>query len=194
MTNTINSYSGAIVNHHILSVLVQNRPGVLARVAGLFARRGYNIFSLAVAPAEDDGMSRITIVVDVESTPLEQITKQLFKLIDVIKISELDPRRSVERELLIATVKAPAEQRGHVIELVNIFEGKIIAVAEAVLTVSLEGHPCKLDDFEDLLDGYGIVELKRTGRVALPKLDRGARLRALGPTNTPTPNLTGKAG
>ena len=97
---TINQYGGQTLNHHILSVLVQNRPGVLARVVGLFARRGFNIFSLAVAPAEDEGMSRITIVVDVESTPLEQITKQLFKLIDVVKISELDPRRSVERELL----------------------------------------------------------------------------------------------
>jgi len=186
-----NSYSATGLNHHILSVLVQNRPGVLARVSGLFARRGYNIYSLAVAPAEQEGMSRITIVVDLDSAPLEQITKQLFKLIDVVKISELDPRRSVERELLIATVKAPDEQRAKVVELVTIFEGKIIAVAESVLTVSLEGHPDKLDDFEDLLDGYGIVELQRTGRVALPKLDRGARLRAVNPT--PTPN-TGKAG
>ena len=95
-------------------MLVQNRPGVLARVAGLFARRGFNIFSLAVAPAEDEGISRITIVVDVESTPLEQITKQLFKLVEVIKISELDPRRSVERELLLATVRATPEHRGQV--------------------------------------------------------------------------------
>lgn len=182
----INPY-GTTVNHHILSVLVQDRPGVLARVAGLFARRGYNIFSLAVAPAEHAGMSRITIVVDVESTPLEQITKQLFKLIDVVKISELDPRRSVERELLIATVRSSSEQRSHIVELVNIFEGKIIAVSVEVLTVSLEGHPDKLDDFEELLAGYGIVELQRTGRVALPKLDRRARLRAVLPT-------TGKAG
>ena len=101
--------------HHILSVLVENRPGVLARVSGLFARRGYNIFSLAVAPTEDPAMSRITIVVDVESSPLEQIVKQLFKLIDVVKISELDPRRSVERELMIATVRVPAEERGQVV-------------------------------------------------------------------------------
>ncbi len=130
-----------MTNHHILSVLVQNRPGVLARVAGLFARRGFNIFSLAVAPAEDDGMSRITIVVDVESTPLEQITKQLFKLIEVVKISELDPRRSVERELLLATVRATPEHRGQVVELVNIFEAKILAVGAEALTVSLEGAP-----------------------------------------------------
>ncbi len=185
-----NTYPQHTVNHHILSVLVQNRPGVLARVSSLFARRGYNIFSLAVAPAEDPGMSRITIVVDLESAPLEQITKQLFKLIDVIKISELDPRRSVERELLIATVKAPPEQRSPVQSVVDIFEGKIIAVAEEVLTVSLEGHPDKLDDFEELLNGYGIVELQRTGRVALPKLDRGARLRSIGNSAT----TSGKAG
>ena len=163
--------------HHILSVLVQNRPGVLARVAGLFARRGYNIFSLAVAPAEEEGRSRITIVVDVESAPLEQIVKQLFKLIDVIKISELDPRSSVERELLLATVRVDAGLRGQVTELANIFEAKILAVGTDALTLSLEGHPDKLDDFEALLDGYGIVELQRTGRVALPKLNRQARLR-----------------
>jgi acetolactate synthase-1/3 small subunit len=172
------------MNHHILSVLVQNRPGVLARVAGLFARRDYNIFSLAVAPAEEPGFSRITIVVDVDSSPLEQITKQLFKLIEVVKISELDPRRSVERELLLATVRTGASgdaagQRGQVVELVNIFEGKILAVGADAVTVSLEGHPDKLDDFEDLLVGYGIVELQRTGRVALPKIDRTARLRAV---------------
>lgn len=170
--------------HHILSVLVQNRPGVLARVSGLFARRGYNIYSLAVAPAEEDGFSRITVVVDVESAPLEQIVKQLFKLIEVVKISELDPRRSVERELLLATVRTAgteggAELRGEVVELVNIFEGKILAVGADAITVSLDGHPDKLDDFEDLLAGYGIVELQRTGRVALPKIDRQARLRAV---------------
>jgi acetolactate synthase-1/3 small subunit len=174
-----------IPNHHILSVLVQNRPGVLARVASLFARRDFNIYSLAVAPAEEDGFSRITIVVDVESTPLEQITKQLFKLIEVVKISELDPARSVERELLMATVRTGSaggdgsEHRGAVVELVDIFEGKIVAVGAGAVTVSLEGHPDKLDDFEDLLSGYGIMELQRTGRIALPKLDREARLRAV---------------
>src|SRR6478735_9633322 len=103
---TANNPHGLSANHHILSVLVQKLPGILARVASLFARRGYNIFSLAVAPAEEDGMSRITIVVDVDSSPLEQIVKQLFKLIDVVKISELDPASSVERELLLATVRA----------------------------------------------------------------------------------------
>ena len=180
--------SSEVGNHHILSVLVQNRPGVLARVAGLFARRGFNIFSLAVAPAEDEGFSRITIVVDVESTSLEQIVKQLFKLIEVVKISELDPRHSVERELLLATVRTAGDHRGQVVELVNIFEGKILAVGVEAITVSLDGHPEKLDDFEELLAGYGIVELQRTGRVALPKLDREARLRAVSNSNK------GKAG
>ncbi|MEO6654256.1 MAG: acetolactate synthase small subunit [Ilumatobacteraceae bacterium] len=165
------------INHHILSVLVQNKPGVLARVASLFARRGYNIFSLAVAPAEEPGMSRITIVVDLESASLEQIVKQLFKLIDVVKISELDPRRSVERELLIVSVRAQPDERGQIIELSNIFEGKVLAVGADALTLSLEGHPEKLDDFEALLGSYHITELARTGRVALPKLDRGTRLR-----------------
>ena len=165
--------------HHILSVLVENRAGVLARVASLFARRGFNIYSLAVAPTEDPDLSRITIVVDVEATPLEQVVKQLFKLIEVVRISELDPQRSVERELMIATVKAAGDNRGQVVELANIFESKIIAVGADSMTVSLDGNPEKLDDFEDLLRGYGIVESQRTGRVALPKLDREARPRAL---------------
>ena len=160
------------LHHHILSVLVQNRPGVLARVSGLFARRGYNIFSLAVAPAEQEGFSRITIVVDLEDTSLEQIVKQLFKLVEVVKIGELDPRSSVERELLLATIRATGDQRGQVVELVNIFEGKILAVGVEVVTVSLDGHPDKLDDFVELLTGYGIVEMQRTGRVALPKIER----------------------
>ncbi|MCE2854295.1 MAG: acetolactate synthase small subunit [Ilumatobacteraceae bacterium] len=174
-----NNPYGESTNHHILSVLVQNRPGVLARVASLFARRGYNIFSLAVAPTENDEFSRITIVVDVESAPLEQIVKQLFKLIDVVRITELDPRRSVERELMMATVRAESEVRGQVVELTNIFEGKILAVGVDAVTVSLDGSPDKLDDFEELLRGYGIVEIQRTGRVALPKLDREARVRAV---------------
>ena len=156
---------GSSLNHHILSVLVQNRPGVLARVASLFARRGYNIFSLAVAPAEDEAMSRITIVVDLESAPLEQIVKQLFKLIDVVKISELDPRRSVERELLLATVRSTAESRSRIIELVDIFEAKILAVGSEALTISLEGHPGKLDDFQELLAEYGLVAPQQLARL-----------------------------
>jgi acetolactate synthase-1/3 small subunit len=163
--------------HHILSVLVENKPGVLARVSGLFARRGYNIFSLAVAPTENERFSRLTIVVDVESAPLEQMVKQLFKLIHVVKITELDPRDSVERELLLATVSAAPDIRGQIIELVQVFGGRILAVGQDALTISLEGAPDKVDDFEELLRPYGIVELQRTGRVALPRLDRSPRAR-----------------
>ncbi|HEV2811164.1 MAG TPA: acetolactate synthase small subunit [Acidimicrobiales bacterium] len=165
--------------HHILSVLVENKAGVLARVASLFARRGFNIFSLAVAPTDDERFSRITIVVDVEATTVEQITKQLFKLVNVIRISELDPADSVERELLLATVRADPAVRGQVIELVQIFEGRILAVGHDVLTVSLDGAPAEIDDFEELLRPYGIVELQRTGRIALPKLIRRPQGRAL---------------
>jgi acetolactate synthase-1/3 small subunit len=159
----------------MLSVLVQNKPGVLARVASLFARRGYNIFSLAVAPTDDPEFSRISIVVDVESAPLEQIVKQLFKLIEVVRISELDPRKSVERELMVATVRVTPEQRGQVVELANIFEGKILSVGQDAIILSMDGRPEKLDDFSDLLRQYGIIESQRTGRVALPKLDRAAK-------------------
>ncbi|NLV57106.1 MAG: acetolactate synthase small subunit [Acidimicrobiales bacterium] len=162
------------VGHHVLSVLVENRSGVLSRVANLFARRGFNIVSLAVAPTEDDAFSRITIVVDVESAPLEQIVKQLNKLVNVVEISELDPRRSVERELMLATVEATPEERGRVVELVQIFEGRILAVTHTEITVSLEGHPSKVDDFEEMLRVYGIRDLQRTGRVALPRLDAAA--------------------
>jgi acetolactate synthase-1/3 small subunit len=166
--------------HHILSVTVENRAGVLARVAGLFSRRGYNIYSLAVAPTDDERFSRITIVVDVESSPLEQVTKQLFKLINVVKISELDPAEATERELVLATVRAEPKSRGEVIELVQVFEGRIVDVGYDQLTVMLAGAPSKLDDFEDLMRSYGIIELQRTGRVALPKLERQApRLRSV---------------
>jgi acetolactate synthase I/III small subunit len=165
--------------HHILTVLVENKAGVLARVANLFARRGYNIESLAVAPTDDVRFSRITIVVDVESAPLEQITKQLFKLINVVKISELDPAEAVERELLLCTVAADPAVRSQVIELVQVFEGRILAVGVDALTVSLDGSPGKIDDFEELLRSYGIVELQRTGRVALPKLDPTTRVRTM---------------
>jgi len=166
--------------HHTVTVLVENKAGVLARVAGMFARRGFNIYSLAVAPTDDERFSRITIVVDVEQTSVEQITKQLFKLIPVVKITELAPSESVERELLLITVRAGGQDRSAVIELVQVFEGTIIDVGPDTLTVMLAGTPAKLDDFEDLMRPFGIAELQRTGRVALPKLERQApRLRSV---------------
>ncbi len=166
------SMYGTDKRHHTLTVLVENKSGVLARVASLFSRRGYNIFSLAVAPSDNPRFSRITIVVDVESAPLDQIMKQLDKLIPVVSIRELDPAHARERELLLATVEAGPDSRGQVIQLVGVFEGKIVDVGPEHLTVMLAGAPSKLDDFEDLIRGYGIVEMQRSGRVALPMLDR----------------------
>jgi len=166
--------------HHILSVLVENKPGVLSRVAGLFARRGYNIFSLAVSPTEDDRFSRMTIAVDVESVPLDQIVKQLNKLIPVIKITELAAQDAVECEMMLVTVKATAELRSHVTELTAIFDAKIVDVGYESMTITVTGDPAKLDAFSDLVRPFGIVELQRTGRVALPKLDRRrVKLRAV---------------
>ena len=161
---------GEHVAHHVLSVLVENRSGVLSRVANLFARRGYNIVSLAVAPTEDEAFSRITVVVDVESSPLEQIVKQLDKLVNVVEIRELDPSQSVERELMLVTIKAPAPNRGEILDLVNIFEATVMNVGYDEMMLSIAGSPSRVDDFEQLLRPYGIVEIQRTGRVALPKL------------------------
>jgi len=165
--------------HHILSVLVENRFGVLSRVAGLFSRRGYNIYSLAVSPTEDERFSRMTIVVDTESAPIEQITKQLNKLVPVVKILELAEADAVEREMLLATVKASAELRSHVTELVSIFEAKILDVGHEAMTIMASGTPGKLDAFSELLAPFGIVELQRTGRIALPKLARRPKARRL---------------
>lgn len=156
--------------HHLLSVLVENKAGVLTRVAGLFARRGFNIHSLAVAPTDDERFSRITMVVDVESAPLEQMIKQLDKLINIIEIDELAPGKAVARELLLVTVRAVPEMRGQVIELIRIFDGRIVNVGHDSIMVSLEGAPDKLEDFENLLRPYGIIAIQRTGRIALPRI------------------------
>jgi len=171
---------GQDIKHHILSVTVVNQAGVLARLAGLFARRGYNIFSLAVAPTEDERFSRMTIVVDAESAPLEQVVKQLNKLINVIKITEVPPEDGVERELMLVTVKATAEARSHVTELTAIFEAKIVDVGYEAMTIMVAGEPDKLDAFSDLVKPFGIAELQRTGRIALPRVARQpTRLRAV---------------
>ena len=157
---------------HTLSVLVEDRPGVLTRTAGLFAARGFNIHSLAVGPTEDDGLSRMTIVVDVKAKPLEQITKQLNKLIPVLKIAELHPDEAVERELMLLTVKATPELRSQITELASIFQARIDDVGHDALTIQVAGAPEQLDAMTDLLQPFGILELQRTGRIALPKLAR----------------------
>ena len=160
------------IDHHILSVLVENKFGVLTRVSSLFSRRGYNIYSLAVSPTEDDRYSRMTIIVDGDADLVEQITKQLNKLIPVIKISELADSDAVERELMLVTIKGGADTRSQVTELASIFEAKILDVGFEAVTLMVAGQPDKLDAMTDLLKPFGIVELQRTGRIALPKLSR----------------------
>ena len=157
---------------HTISVLVENRPGVLTRVASLFARRGFNIDSLAVGPTEDPTLSRITIVVDAGDKPLEQVTKQLHRLINVIKIQDLDPRDMVDRELVLFKVNAPPDRRHEIIEIANVFRAKIIDVGRNSLTIEATGSSDKIQAMEDLFRAYGIKELARTGKIAL---SRGSR-------------------
>jgi acetolactate synthase-1/3 small subunit len=157
---------------HTLSVLVENKPGVLTRVASLFARRGFNIDSLAVGITEDPTLSRITIVVGGDDVRLEQVAKQLHKLINVIKIQDLDPREMVDRELVLFKVNAPADRRHEIIEIANVFRAKIVDVGKNTVTIEATGASDKLAAMEDLLRAYGIKELARTGKIAL---SRGSR-------------------
>lgn len=154
---------------HTLSVLVENKPGVLARVAELFARRGFNIESLAVGTTEKPDISRMTIVVDVAEHSLEQVRKQLHKLINVIEIVDLDPESSVAREMVMVKVKADTSNRSEIIEIADIFRGNIVDVSRESITVEVTGNASKLSAFEDLVKPYGIKELVRTGKVALPR-------------------------
>ena len=170
--------SGAApANHHILSVLVENKAGVLARVASLFARRGYNIYSLAVAPTEDERFSRLTVVVDVDSAPLEQIVKQLFKLINVVKISELDPRLRPSSASYCSAPSGPRPRCGaRSWSWCRSSRGRSSAVgADAVPPCRSTAIRTSSTTSRSCCAGYGIVELQRTGRVALPKLVRDAR-------------------
>ncbi|HKP41895.1 acetolactate synthase small subunit [Mycobacterium sp.] len=158
---------------HTLSVLVEDKPGVLARVASLFSRRGFNIQSLAVGATEQKDMSRMTIVVSVEDSPLEQITKQLNKLINVIKIVEQDEDNSVSRELALIKVRADATTRSQVIEAVNLFRAKVVDVTTESLTIEATGTPAKLEAFMRVLEPYGIRELAQSGVVSLSRGPRG---------------------
>jgi acetolactate synthase-1/3 small subunit len=160
------------MSRHTLSVLVENKPGVLARIAGLFSRRGFNIDSLAVGPTEHPEISRMTIVVNVEESPLEQVTKQLNKLVEVIKIVELDGAASVSRELLLVKVKADAVTRGQVLEVVQLFKAKVVDVATDAVTIQVTGNQDKLEDFLRVVEPYGVRELVQSGMVAI---GRGSR-------------------
>jgi acetolactate synthase-1/3 small subunit len=163
---------------HTISVLVEDRPGVLTRVAGLFAARGYNIDSLAVGPTDAEGISRMTIVVNVDESPLEQVTKQLNKLVNVIKILEHDPGTAVERELMLAKAHAKGDARARILEIAEVFRVNVVDVTANTLTVEASGKPEKLEALRQLLDEYGIVELSRTGRIALSRGERGIRERS----------------
>ena len=154
-------------------MLVEDKPGVLARVASLFSRRGFNIQSLAVGATEQKDMSRMTIVVSVEDSPLEQITKQLNKLVNVIKIVEQEPDNSVDRELALIKVRADATTRSQVIEAVNLFRAKVVDVSTESLTIEATGTPEKLEALLRVLEPYGIRELVQSGVVSLSRGPRG---------------------
>ncbi len=154
---------------HLLSVLVENKPGALARIAGLFSRRGFNIETLAVGPTDDERLSRATIVLDAEEHSLEQITKQLHKLINVVKITEFRQGEAVNRELVLYKVKSDAKNRANIIEIADIFRAKIIDVSRDNVIIEVTGTRSKLEAIEDLLKQYGILELARTGKVALSR-------------------------
>ncbi|MBN8882258.1 acetolactate synthase small subunit [Salana multivorans] len=160
------------MSRHTLSVLVENKPGVLTRVAALFARRAFNIHSLAVGPTEHDDVSRITVVVDVEELPLEQVTKQLNKLVNVIKIVELEDRASVQRELLLVKVKADDASRTAVLQVVELFRAHVVDVAPEAVTIEATGGPDKLGALLTALEPYGVREMVKSGTVAI---GRGAR-------------------
>ena len=155
------------MSRHTLSVLVQDQPGVLARIAGLFSRRGFNIESLAVGPTETPDISRITLVVEVEGLPLEQVTKQLNKLVNVLKIVELDPEMSVQREFMLVKVRADATTRSHVLEIVQLFRAGVVDVAPDAVTIEVTGSRDKLDALLRALEPFGIKELAQSGMVAI---------------------------
>jgi acetolactate synthase I/III small subunit len=154
---------------HTISVIVENKPGVLSRVSGLFSRRGFNIESLAVGTTEDPKMSRMTIVVEGDEQDLEQITKQLYKLIDTLKVFDIPADKSVERELMLLKVSANEKTRQEITQIVDIFRGKVVDVAETSLTIEVTGDEAKAEGAIKLLAKFGIKELVRTGKIALQR-------------------------
>ncbi len=166
--------------NHTLSVLVEDKPGVLARVSSLLARRGFNIHSLAVGPSHEDGMSKMTIVV--EAPELEQVKKQLHKLINVVKITELDPSQAIEREVMMVRVSTPPGKRSEVLEIAAIFKAVAVDVGHASVCFQVSGEPVKINDFLDLVRPYGVIDLVKSGRIALARDQKGkpqGRLRAV---------------
>ena len=173
------------MSRHTLSVLVEDQPGVLARISALFSRRGFNIESLAVGPTELSGVSRMTIVVNVEELPLEQVTKQLNKLVNVLKIVELEPDSAVQRQLLLVKVKADVEGRSHVLETVELFRAKVVDVAVDTVTIEATGGRDKLEALLRVLEPFGIKELVQSGVVAVGRGSRSISDRSLRAADRP---------
>ena len=152
---------------HTLSVLVEDEAGVLSRIAGLFARRGFNIESLAVGPTEQTGISRITMVIPGDNRTIEQLTKQLYKLINILKVHDITNIPCVERELMLLKIHAPKQYRGDILNIVNIFRARVVDISDTFLILEVTGDPGKIVAIEQLLSNYGIVEIARTGKISL---------------------------
>ena len=167
------------MSKHTLSVLVENKPGVLTRIAALFSRRGFNIDSLAVGPTEHPEISRMTVTVELEALPLEQVTKQLNKLVEVLKVVELEPSAAVQREILLVKVRTDLQSRSHVLETVQLFRAKVVDVAGDALTIEVTGNRDKLNAFLEVLEPFGIKELVQSGMVAIGRGSRSITDRAL---------------
>jgi acetolactate synthase-1/3 small subunit len=152
---------------HVLSLLVENKPGVLARIAGLFSRRGFNIDTLAVGPTEDPNVSRITLTLDGAVHPIDQVTKQLHKLVNVIKIRDMEPDQTITREMALFRVQAAVENRAEIIQFADIFRAKIVDVSRRTMTIEVTGSNEKIDAFERMIRPHGLIEMARTGEVAI---------------------------
>jgi acetolactate synthase-1/3 small subunit len=152
---------------HTLSVLVEDESGVLTRIAGLFARRGFNIESLAVGPAEQIGVSRITMVVPAEDKTIEQLTKQLYKLVNILRVQDISDIPCVERELMLLKVNTDANKRSEILEIVQIFRARVVDLAESSLIIEVTGDPGKMMAIEQILKPFGISEIARTGKISL---------------------------
>lgn len=158
---------------HVIAVTVENKPGVLARVASMFARRGFNIHSLTVGPTEDAAMSRMTIVVD--GPEMEQIIKQLYKLVHTVKVVEFEPGTAIERELMLVRVNADAKRRGEILDAARVFEAKAVDVGVSTITFEVTGPPERLADFLQLVGVYGVVSLAKSGRIAIARDQKSAK-------------------
>jgi acetolactate synthase I/III small subunit len=154
---------------HVLSILVENRPGVLARIAGLFSRRGFNIDTLAVGPTDDPAVSRITLTLDGARHPIDQVTKQLHKLVNVIKIRDMDPDETIAREMALFKVSAPVEGRQEIMQFAEIFRARILDVSRRAMTIEVTGTADKIEAFERMIRPHGLIEMVRTGEIAIAR-------------------------